>query len=129
MLELETLTREMIPALERYVLFTVQMWTVVDAGKPIRAALNRELTALEARLLGAPADRARPGSVRRARLSGRFARFSPANDADEALRKADPKAWSEKCRRAAVEALALAGRLRFRRDERRRLLERRDEEK
>jgi hypothetical protein len=120
MLELGTLRRETIPTLERFVLFTVQMWAAIDAGKPIRAALNRELSALEERLLGAASRRNDAAAPARNDPDNYFAQFD--DDPDEALRKADPKAWAQQCRRAAGEALKLAARLRFRPEERRRLL-------
>lgn len=124
MMELGTLSRETIPALERYVLFTVQMWKAIEAEKPIRAALSRELSALEARLLEPPARKRAAVQTVRVGTANRFARFRAETDADEALRRTDPKAWAEKCRRAAADSLKLAARLRFRKDERARLLSR-----
>jgi hypothetical protein len=123
MVELGTLHRDLLRPLERYVLLNVAMWAAAEAERPLRAALFRELSSLEAKLLGPPPATSGTSKPRALRPGNRFAQFR--NDPDEALRKSDPKAWTEKCRRAASEALKLADRLRFRPDERRKLLERR----
>jgi hypothetical protein len=118
MLEANILTRESLVLLERYVLVSVGMWMAADAGKPVRAAVSRELGALEAKLFGAaPLPGARPGTP-----ENRFSAIARAFDSDRVFCETDPKAWQARCRREAAEALALASRLRRDKAARRRLL-------
>jgi hypothetical protein len=115
-----TMTRDALRVLERYVILNCSMWRQAEARRPIRAAVTREISALELQLglakpqPGTPTPKAAAAKAAQANPNNPFNRFEeelpfPAIGSDAW------HAWQRECRQAAADALQLFEQLRRRR--------------